>query len=149
MAWSPPPRDARKPVYVGSGSEFKDDDDVLFYRTAVNAEDLEDASDFPVEYMYTVTGKMRRKAGASRPKLGVTVDVNGRSLALFKYLGTVLAVDAKCPHMGELHGWFVPLLCCEIATRLWLCVCVCPSLCVCVCVCVCVIALFPSLRAHL
>ena len=71
----------------------------LFFDSGVKVTDLEDSSDFPPQYQFTVTGKVKKKP-KDRPKLGHRLVLNGKEVSLFKYLGEVLAFAAICPHMG-------------------------------------------------
>ena len=70
----------------------------MFFGTGVKAGDLVDGSTHRPQYMYSVTGLVRQKP--SNVKLGVPVQVNGKSISLFKYKEELFAIASKCPHQG-------------------------------------------------
>ena len=86
-----------------SASFGKIDDSFIFMATNLNAADLVDASDYPVSYEYTVTGRKRRVPpveGSVRVEIGKRVEINDHSLAIFRLGERVFAVDATCSHAG-------------------------------------------------
>ena len=38
---------------------------------------------------------------ALKPKTGSVEKINNRKIALFRFAGTVHAIDEKCPHLGK------------------------------------------------
>ncbi len=62
-----------------------EDEELLYFETEIKSIDLLDAVDFPVQYLYSVTGRVKKKRGRDEPKPGVMVHVNGKKIAIFKY----------------------------------------------------------------
>jgi nitrite reductase/ring-hydroxylating ferredoxin subunit len=77
------------------------EDVVLWLTSSIHVDSLIDASLYPIEYFYTVTGLRKRLPRTTeRPQLGRRATLNGRDVAVFKYRGAIFAFSAKCPHAG-------------------------------------------------
>ena len=75
----------------------------MYFGTGVHVNDLKDAKEYPPVYkiQYTVTGAQRKVKDKSKcVQTGIKVDVNGHTLALFRFDRTLYAILNKCPHQG-------------------------------------------------
>ena len=78
-------------------------DGVMYFGTGVHVNDLLDAKEHPPAYkvQYTVTGAVRKvKDKKNWVQVGKKVEVNGLTLALFRFHRTLYAMLDKCPHQG-------------------------------------------------
>lgn len=71
----------------------------FFFPSGVAVAELKDAADFPPQYQYTVTGRVR-KVRREETAVGKRVVVNATTIALFKVRGELYAFGNSCPHMG-------------------------------------------------
>jgi len=74
----------------------------LFFQTGIRADELVDAASAPPRFkmQFTVTGQTRRVKTGDAPPLGKVVEVNGKSLALFRHGKKFFAIRSKCCHEG-------------------------------------------------
>ena len=72
----------------------------VFFDTSLCAEDLIEASEYPPVYQFTVTGHKRKKKRPDGHYIGSKVNLNGETVAIFKYKGELYAMDARCSHAG-------------------------------------------------
>ncbi|CAI5727262.1 unnamed protein product [Hyaloperonospora brassicae] len=81
-----------------------DDSGYLWFRTPVRSADIVEATDHPRQYEYTVNGRKRVKSGSATTTLGTKVELNGKTVAIFKYKGGLYAIQNACPHQAaSLH----------------------------------------------
>ncbi|KAH7476628.1 hypothetical protein PRIC1_000638 [Phytophthora ramorum] len=84
--------------------EDHDDDRYLWFSTYVRPSDVVEATKHRPKYEYTVTGRRRMKPGSRTTTLGTKVEVNGKTVAIFKYDGGFYAIQDACPHQAaSLH----------------------------------------------
>jgi nitrite reductase/ring-hydroxylating ferredoxin subunit len=81
-------------------AEKKAEEQYFYFTTTVNADDLLDAVDFPPQYLYTVTGRVKKRRSPSEAKPGVKVVINGTNVAIYKYKGKIFAIEDRCSHQG-------------------------------------------------
>lgn len=93
-------------------SSGTDEDKVVWFKSKLRVDDIPEASDFPPQYQYTVTGKKRLKKPGEQTttqtttqtqhgtELGRKVELNAQQIAVFKYRNRIYAVQDSCPHMG-------------------------------------------------
>lgn len=79
-------------------SKAPDEPSYLFFRTGVRASDLVDSSQFPPQFQYTVTGKVRKRG--SHGQLGTLVRVNEVDISIFRFRKLLYAIENKCSHAG-------------------------------------------------
>ncbi len=72
----------------------------MFFPTDIQEKDLLDAENFPPQYLYSVTGRVKKKRGVSEAKPGKKVFVNETNIAIFKYKGEIFAIEDRCSHQG-------------------------------------------------
>ena len=72
----------------------------LWEPTGIKFYDLVDASAWPPQYKYTVTGARVKQDVPGAPQLGLQIVVNAKAVALFRYKNSPIAIAAHCPHMG-------------------------------------------------
>ena len=80
-----------------------EDEGLMYFGTGIHVNDILDSMKHPMPYktQYTVTGAMRRiKDKKNWVKTGKQVEINGRTLALFRYGRAIYAIEDKCPHQG-------------------------------------------------
>uniref|UniRef100_A0AAV1UF77 Rieske domain-containing protein n=1 Tax=Peronospora matthiolae TaxID=2874970 RepID=A0AAV1UF77_9STRA len=76
----------------------------LWFKTHVRSSDVVEATEHRRQYEYSVNGRKRVKPGSAITTLGTKVDVNGRTVAIFKYKGGLYAIQNACPHQAaSLH----------------------------------------------
>lgn len=83
--------------------DLDDQKHYMYFGTGVKASDLLDSASNPPQYksQYTVTGQVRQvKLKREGPPLGKSAEVNGETVALFKYKGMFYAIKNSCCHQG-------------------------------------------------
>ncbi|TMW63335.1 hypothetical protein Poli38472_002276 [Pythium oligandrum] len=87
-------------LYYDPTPPVVEDPNLLWFDSFVRSDAVLEATEFEPQYQFTVDGKKRIKAGSKRTTVGTKATVNGKAIALFKYMDKFLAIDDTCPHMG-------------------------------------------------